>query len=199
MEGKLVVKTTNAAFNSVSSDMKLEQTINRSQKSSGGIVGQTKTDSYISEWELVYHEILAISNCYSNLTKSNTRTGLDIRHELSGNITKEISDHTLSTVEFILARGNPYQTIASTALHNFTSAQKAPKESTGKILNFFEDGKQRYEKFRNERLVEKSNKLSHTITKRNMPKFEEKQKKPKTVKQIVRFVTKKTGAAQKIN
>ena len=32
-----------------------------------------------------------------------------------------------------------------------------------------------------------------------MPKFEEKQKKPKTVKQIVRFVTKKTGAAQKIN
>ena len=67
------------------------------------------------------------------------------------------------------------------------------------MLNFFKDGKQRYEKFRNERLVEKSNKLSHTITKRNMPKFEEKQKKPKPVKQIVRFVTKKTGAAQKIN
>ena len=39
--------------------------------------------------------------------------------------------------------------------------------------------------------------MSHTITKRNLPKFEEKQKKPKTMKQIARFVTKKTGAAQK--
>ena len=125
----------------------------------------------------VYHEILAISNCHSNLTKSNTRTGPDIHHELSGNISKEISDHTLSTVEFILARGNPYQTTATAALQNFTSVQKVPKESAEKVLNFFEDGKQRYEKFRNERLVEKSKNLSHTITKRNLPKFEEKQKK----------------------
>ena len=139
----------------------------------------------------VYNEILAISNCHSNLTKSNTRTGPDIHHELSGNISKEISDHTLSTVEFILARGNPYQTTATAALQNFTSVQKVPKESAEKVLNFFEDGKQRYEKFRNERLVEKSKNLSHTITKRNLPKFEEKQKKPKTVKQIARFVTKK--------
>ena len=177
MEGKFIVKTTNGPFNSVSPEMKLEQTIDRSQKISGSIVGQTKKDSYVSEWELAYHEILAISNCYSNLTKSNTRTGPDIHHELSGNISKEITDHTLNTVEFILARGNPYQTTATTALHNFTSAQKVPKESAEKILNFFEDGKQRYEKFRNERLVEKSKNLSHTITKRNLPKFEEKQKK----------------------
>ena len=55
--------------------MKLEQTINRSQKSAGGILGQRKADSYVCEWELVYHEILAISNCYSDLTKSKTRTG----------------------------------------------------------------------------------------------------------------------------
>ena len=94
--------------------MKLEQTINRSQKSSGDIVGQTKTDSHVSEWELVYHKILAISDCYSNLTKSNTRRGPDIHHELS--------DNTLGTVEFILARGNPYQITATIALHNFTSA-----------------------------------------------------------------------------
>ena len=96
----------------------------------------------------------------------------------------------MSTVEFILARGNPYQTTATTALHNFTRAQKIPKESAENILDFFEDGKQRYEKFRNERLMEKSKNLSHIITKRNLPKFEEKQKKPKTVKQIVRFVKK---------
>ena len=51
MEEKFVAKTTNGAFNSMLPDMKLEQTIHRSQESSGGIVGQTKTDSYVSEWE----------------------------------------------------------------------------------------------------------------------------------------------------
>ena len=55
--------------------MKLEQTINRSQRSAGGTVGQTKAELYVCEWELVYHEILTISNCYSDLTKSKTRTG----------------------------------------------------------------------------------------------------------------------------
>ena len=50
MEGKFIVKTTNGLFNSVSPEMKLEQTINRSQKISGSIVGQTKKDSYVSDF-----------------------------------------------------------------------------------------------------------------------------------------------------
>ena len=48
IEGKFVVKTTNGAFNPVAPDMKLKQTINRSQKSSGGIVGQKKTLMFVN-------------------------------------------------------------------------------------------------------------------------------------------------------
>ena len=70
MEGKFVVKTKCESFNAVSPDMKLEQAIQRSKKSSGGIIGQTRQDSYISEWELVYHEVLSISNCYNSLTSA---------------------------------------------------------------------------------------------------------------------------------
>ena len=72
LAGNFVVQTSVGTFKAVSPDTDLEQTINRSQKSSRGIVGQTKTESYVSEWKLVYHEILAISNCYSDLTKSKT-------------------------------------------------------------------------------------------------------------------------------
>ena len=78
--------------------MRLEQTINISLKSSDGIVGQTKADFYVTEWELVYHEILAISNCYSDVTKSMTRTGPYLHHELSGTISSTVkplnSGHT---------------------------------------------------------------------------------------------------------
>ena len=68
MEGKFVVKTKCGSFKAVSPDMKLEQTIQRYKKSTGGIIGQTRQDSYISEWELVYHEVLPVSNCYNSLT-----------------------------------------------------------------------------------------------------------------------------------
>ena len=53
LSGKFVVQTSAGKFKAVSPDMKLEQTINCSQKSYGGIVGQTKTESYVSEWALV--------------------------------------------------------------------------------------------------------------------------------------------------
>ena len=72
LAGNFVVQTSIGTFKAVSPDTNLEQTINLSQKSSGGIVGQTKIGSYASEWELVYHEILAISNCYSDLNKTKT-------------------------------------------------------------------------------------------------------------------------------
>ena len=45
MDGKFFVKTNTGYFRAVSPDMKLEQTIQRSKKGSGGIIGQTKQDS----------------------------------------------------------------------------------------------------------------------------------------------------------
>ena len=59
--GLFVVKTSPGSFRANSPDMPLEQTIQRSKKSPGGIIGQTRKLSYISEWELVYHAILATS------------------------------------------------------------------------------------------------------------------------------------------
>ena len=52
----------------VSPDMKLEQTIQRAQKRSNGIICQTRWIPYVSEWEVVYHEILAISNTFRRPT-----------------------------------------------------------------------------------------------------------------------------------
>ena len=77
LAGWFVVQTSVGTPKALSPDMELEQTVNPSQKGSDGIVGQTKA---VSEWELVYHEILAIINLYSDLTKSKTRTGPTLHH-----------------------------------------------------------------------------------------------------------------------
>ena len=120
-EGKFVVQTNKGKFKAVLPNLKLDQTINRLQKSADGIVGQTKADSYVCERELVYHEILAINNCYSDLTKSKTRTGPELHHELSGSIRKEKNNAASKVADFILARGNPYEVTTIVPLHNFTS------------------------------------------------------------------------------
>ena len=60
MTGKFVVKTKKGSSNAVLLDMKLEQTIQRSKKSTSGIIGQSKQTSY--------HEIIAVSNIFTNIT-----------------------------------------------------------------------------------------------------------------------------------
>lgn len=67
---KLVVRTGAGYFKAVASDMKWKQSIQSLKKGPGGITGQTKQQVYITEWELVYLELIKISRCFNNLTRS---------------------------------------------------------------------------------------------------------------------------------
>ena len=86
MEGLFVLKQNKGNFNAVAGDLKLEQTINRSQKSISGIIGQTGQREYVTKWEIVYHEILSISNKFRSLTNSNLGSReTEMHHELDQN------------------------------------------------------------------------------------------------------------------
>ena len=68
--GDFLVKGKPGTFNAVSPNMKSEQTIQSSKKSQSGKIGQTQQNSYVTEWELVYHKILNISNLFHCITNS---------------------------------------------------------------------------------------------------------------------------------
>ena len=68
-----------------------------------------------------------------------------------------------------------------------------PKEHSKRLLNYFDDGKQRYKHFHDERYAKKSKKPCDTITKINLPKFDNKDNKQKSLKPTA----KKLGDAQK--
>ena len=55
LQGQFVVKRTPGMFKAVAADQSLEQTINRSQKSSGGIFGSTRKKDFVAEWEMIYY------------------------------------------------------------------------------------------------------------------------------------------------
>ena len=56
LSGHFVVKTNTGSFNGVAPDMKLEKTIQRSNKSSGGVIGETSYKKFVIELELAYHK-----------------------------------------------------------------------------------------------------------------------------------------------
>lgn len=80
--GKAVVKRGTNPFSSVGADMCLEQSINRSKKSSSGVIGTTRRKLYVAQWELIYHEMLAISNLHRELTHvQSDNYELKVHHE----------------------------------------------------------------------------------------------------------------------
>jgi hypothetical protein len=97
MMGQFVVQDREGGkFNAVSPDMKLEQTINRSEKGPGGhvIVGSSGSESIVVEFELLFHEIARITNLLNNLTNAGLMEHLDttvLHHELHGQKSSTIS------------------------------------------------------------------------------------------------------------
>ena len=104
-----VVKANIGSFNAVAPDMKLEQTIQRSKKSSGGVIGQTSNIKFVTEWELAYHEIPSICNMFRNITNGVIDfRETDLHHEFSGNLNHEINSAVIKVVDYINSKGNPF-------------------------------------------------------------------------------------------
>ena len=77
--------------------MCLEQTINRSQKGTSGIIGSSRRKQYVSEWEIIYHEMLAVS--YLHRQESGVSTQyyeLSINHEFTKAQTVKEEKHITS-------------------------------------------------------------------------------------------------------
>ena len=64
--------------------MKLEQTMQKTSKDPGGIIGEQQKGTYSAEWNLIFHESHLIDDLFHNLTRSKIRYGRDtnINHRL---------------------------------------------------------------------------------------------------------------------
>ncbi|KAH3704725.1 hypothetical protein DPMN_079787 [Dreissena polymorpha] len=84
MKGMFVVKRTSGKFRAVVADQSLEQTINKSQKSSGGIIGSSRKKDFVSEWDMIYHEMISVSTLHRELGRAKPFLHeLTVHHEFS--------------------------------------------------------------------------------------------------------------------
>lgn len=175
--GKFVVKRTNGTFKAVAADMCLEQTINRSKKSTSGatfkigVIGATRKKKFVTEWELIYHEILAISSLYRKLTNVSTvNYDLSDHHDLTQTRTMDMEKHIAAMTKYILEHDNPFPT-GSQPLRNIITQQVVEPEVKDDLLKVFAIGVQFYENLRNERFISRSKTISEVIHRNNLPSF----------------------------
>lgn len=168
-----VVKDKPGSFNAVSADMKLEQTIQRSQKSSKGIIGQTRKCHYVAQWQLVYHEVLAICNVFRQLTNCKLMDHHEtvVHHELGGRKADIFNDNVTRLLAFVQQRSNPYTLTPLLKLHNIVTQQYVDEARSVRILSALRHGQEKYDEFRMERFIKREKKLSDTISRVNLPQF----------------------------
>lgn len=170
MQGSFVVKRTAGRFKAVGVDMSLEQTINRSQKNTAGIIGSTRKKNFVAKWEMVYHEMLAISNLHRHLTGINSKAyELSVNHEFSKPQTASEEKLIQAIITFIESNENPF--LASNSedqLHNILTKEIMTPEIREQILQVQEKGLQLYKQFREDRFVKKELRLHDTIHRTNL-------------------------------
>ena len=126
----------------------------------------------MEQWEIAYHEVRLIANLFRRVTRSITTTSdMNIHHELSSKETQNVENVVSSMVQYLYAKGNPFDCHGETTMHNMVSKKVAGEAPKMKILKVFDVGKHLYEFFRNERLISKSARISATIHRYVMPTF----------------------------
>ena len=131
--------------------------------------------AFVTELELCYHEVLAISKYHAVITGSvlASSDAEPLHRELRK--TSILEYNASKVAAFINERGNPYLTSACSTLHHFTSGQLVTPDVSKQLLAYIESGLQ-YMSFRNARFVTKEMKLSDTIKRKNLPSFRAKGK-----------------------
>ena len=191
-EGKFSVKHTPGKFKAVAADMCLEQTINRSQKSTAGIIGNTRKKQFVAQWEIIYHEMLAVSNLHKYLSGLNlTHDEFSFNHEFNSAYTNTTERKIEDMIHYVQSHENPIHISSSTnpKLHHILTQEILTEDISLNLLNVRQKGEELYEQFRKERYIEKSKRLSHPITRTNLKTFKdlEVRRKPEEKKKQQRI------------
>ena len=186
--GNFSIKDKPGRFTAVGGDQKLEQTINLSSKCSDGIIGHAKQKQYVAQWDLIYHEMMAVKNLHREYVGmiDNTHESCS-HHESSPAITNRKESHVQAMIDFIEDKGSPLSVTASCTLQNFVTKEIMSEDIRNDMLKAFSKGKELYLTFRLQKFVQKTTRLAESIKRTNLRTMSTIRDKPKkTIKKAVK-------------
>ena len=177
--GSFSIKDKPGRFTAVGGDQKLEQSINLSSKCSDGVIGHAKQKQYIAQWDLIYHEMMAVKNLHRQYSNVMANTHETYSHHQSSQATMDRNERHLHAItKFIEEKGSPLAACSSPTLHNFVTKEMMPEDIRKDMLNAVEKGKEKYLAFRRERFIEKSARISSTLHGTNLKPMKSIRTKP---------------------
>lgn len=189
--GNFSIKDKAGRFNAVGGDQKLEQSINLSSKCCDGIIGHAKQKQYVAQWDLIYHEMMAVRNLHRTyagvMEKTHESHESHNHHESSKATTDRKESKSQAMIKFIEEKGSPLNENASKILQNFATKEVMTMEIRNDVLNVFDKGKEKYQTLRSKRFVEKTSGICETINRMNLKTMKTIREKPKpTMRQAVK-------------
>lgn len=199
--GRFVVKRSLIPFSAVAADLCLEQTINRSAKSSGGIIGSTKKKEFVTRWNIIYHELLAVDQLFREICGVQlNNTELNVNHSFSHRQTQSGDLNVGKMISYILKHENPFVIgdASELRLHNILTKAIMPEDIRRDLISVQTVGEEIYSELRKERFVAKSKRLSDVIHRSNIKTFANVGQKASVVSNTRQKLDKKEqGFAQK--
>ena len=125
----------------------------------------------IAEWEMIYHEMIAVSSLHRELSGSRLfYHELTVNHKFSDAETKARESNIRDMIEYKELYENPFQITEGTEkhLHNIISQEVMPTEVREGMLSVESKSLQLYNEFRKERFLDPTKKLSDTIYRNNI-------------------------------
>ena len=169
-----VQRTTHQGFSQVPVDQTIEQTLNRSTKTKGGIVGFSLKKSAVQRWMLTAHSREAFIDSCRRMTDSYQGRSQYHKENGSSRIKRDEDDVTKIT-EVIEGWRNPFE--ASDELVVLSSGRVADENVKQDLLTAKEKGRLAFQTFVNERLVTNAKGFFDTFTKLKLGSFRDAQKK----------------------
>ena len=164
-------------FNAVSTDMALEQSLNRESKVKGGIIGNTQDDSTVEKWTLTCHIRTATFENFKSL--SGIIDGNDAHKDLLiSTITK--SEKIVESIKSSIQRldNNPFNSkLWSSAnddvlpLINIVNDTVMPSHLAHQLLNAAKEGEELLKKFVQDRVINNPESFWEPIKRVKLPTF----------------------------
>ena len=143
--------------------MKVEQTIKCVAKAleATDVVDATRNASAVAEFELLFHEIGAITNLLNYLTTNYQyvrHTECHLQHALYTSRRLKVNQNVEKLLNFVQAPQNPCLLAADipVPLHNIFTKLAVDREMAARLLKCFENGDYVYSAYRQEQFVNKN-------------------------------------------
>lgn len=156
-QGQFSVKRKSGKFNSVATDHALEQSLIRSSKVQGGLIGMTSNQNAMQKWCLLYHFKTGICQVLQEFCDTNQDPTNDIdehshKEWRSKRIERDENDVQL-IINFINDHDNPFEN-SKMELRNIVSGSIATGEASKFLVNIKENGTKTYDRFVKDRSVD---------------------------------------------